>query len=140
MNLDEIIFKLVENNMHNTLEEKIDNIISTIDIHVNMYNKAVDEDDMHIAAIVLNKCINYSISIIIDYCKNIDINKLKKLSDNLIKAKNIVNIVLDDRLKNINIIIDNAAIKEMTKCSKCKNNIDYSKYTKEELIEMLRNK
>lgn len=105
-----------------------------------MYNKAVNKDDIYMATVVLNKCINYSISIIIDCCKNVDINKLKKLSDNLIKAKNIVNIVLDDRVKNINIIIDNAIIKETAKCSKCKKDIDYSKYTKEELIEILRNK
>lgn len=140
MNLSEIIFKLVEDNTRNNLEKEIDNIISTIDTHIDIYNKAVNQNDVCIAVVVLNQCINHSINIATDYYKDIDINKLERLSDNLLKAKNIINSVLDNTIKDIKYIIDEAAIKEMCKCSKCKKDIDYSKYTKEELIEMLRNK
>lgn len=130
MNLSEIIFKLVEDNTRNDLEKEIDNIISTIDTHIDMYNRAVNKNDVCMAVIVLNQCINHSINITTNYYKDIDINKLDRLSDNLLKAKNIINSVLDDTIKNIKYIIDEATIKD----------IDYSRYTKEELIEMLRNK
>lgn len=152
MNLYEFLKELnadIEQIAKNKIVKEINDITSTLETHIKIYENAKNaenDEDIIMAVIVIINCFNHCVNITADGYKAIDINVLKQFKEVFEKAKSIIDYAYMNIFNtiNANIIIKIKEKETAFKCNKyekiTKKEVDYSRYSKEELIEMLRNK
>lgn len=131
MNIDSFVSLYIKENIRTNLYT----IINALQTHNNMYSKAENDNDKRMAAIVLNKILND----IICYDKEqLDVLEYKELEVLYSETKNAIDNVITYYTINMT-KLRNIIFSKTPKQAK-EEEIDYSKLTKAELIELLINK